>query len=194
MNAKFIIFFMLICILLFTILSFSCGDDDDEDDDDPDNWEIDDDEDLECIDTHQPELLSVALIVNNIETQMPTTVYTSDTVAIAFEYSDEDCNFTKEGDQTRVSLTVADSDVHNFLKTHDEYTPSDFPDVRVNIPDAHECSSEQMGGPYILEFDPSIFLHPVEFERESPYHFVIRDSCEKADINLTDIDFTVVEG
>jgi len=202
---------IIFCALLFTIINFSCNsnnddpstgsgqadddsnvsDDDDSDDDDDDSCG---DPIPGCEDIVQPVLLSVALMINGVEVQMPATVYTSDQVAIAFEYVDEDCNFGREGWYAQVNFGLNGEDSYRLRKLTGE-----SPRITEDIPDAHECSSADMGGPYIFYFDPDIFLLPPEFEREHPYRFTISDSCGhgswKDDYYVSQfIDFTVVEG
>lgn len=198
MKTKFIILFMLLCALLITTLSLSCNSDDDNDDesdnwDDDDSDEFDDDSDSSeypgCENTNRPELLGVVLLVNNQETTMSATVYTSDQVAIAFEYNDEDCNFVRENWGARARLQLNQTDRFNLFMTTGEMAS----DVWVTIQDANECSSAQMGGPYVLEFNPGIFLLPDGFEREFPYVFGISDGCGFDSLANNDFDFTVVE-
>ncbi len=161
------------------------GDDDDTDGNDDDDSSSDNDN-PECDSNVYPVLISVALIVNGVETQMPTTVQATDALAIAFEYSDEDCNLDDvgsdygEGYGGRVDIrwnTLEDLPI----EVHAYWLSNDI-----------DCSSEEKGAPYFLEIDPNDYIPANGYVRQYPLRMTLFDNCGSGS-NRLEIDFTVEE-
>jgi hypothetical protein len=204
MQIKWVIVLLLV-IAVGLYIAFACSgnhDDDNDkgnDDDDPDDdnndttdysdddsntGETDDDWDGYCTehqgDEWEPILYGIELLVNGEPVEMPTTVKHTDTIAIAIEYEDPDCDIWKAG----IVPEIDEPDATAILETLNN--PFLLPGIG--------CSSEAEGGPYLLNVETSRFLFPQWVERTQPLKFNLIDNCS----NINDktetqyLDFTVV--
>jgi hypothetical protein len=135
----------------------------------------------ECEENIWPLLLSVVLIVNGEETEMPTTVFTTDELAIAMEYSDQDCNLM--GGEI---LIIPNNDDPNYSAL-DKIMRHHYKLETIG------CSSAQEGEPYILNINPLDYLLPGWLERALPMQFHLFDACYFSSDPFLPLDFTVVE-
>ncbi|NLH49990.1 MAG: hypothetical protein GX444_15525 [Myxococcales bacterium] len=160
--------------------SSSSADDDNGGDDDDDNDSADYCEEHQG-DLWEPALFNATLMVNGIAVEMPATVHLSDTLALAIEYDDPDCDLWKAG------ITPEPNEPYNEEMLEIIQNPYLLPDIG--------CSSVIDGEPYYLPLETSHFYFPASIERINPLRLVLVDDC----LNINDndeiqyLDFTVVE-
>ena len=186
----------IMAILILSLLMFfiACDKDDedsadagdDDDDDDDNNDDSDGNPATECEDHTYPDILSITLIVNNEETEMPATVDVEDTLAIEFEYADPDCDFFGFLDDPYLRTFPFALEPQNLELT-------EYLDHRYFLePDKMGCSSAEFGAPYHLDIDPVDYLLPPDLHREYPLDVILKDSCGLCNMDHAHLDFTVV--
>ena len=205
------LFVIFLAMVIGLYLSFACSTDDDDNDDNNNDSNLDDDDnDNDNDDTsssmdddsgddtdddtsdycseHQgddwePALFSTTLLVNGEEVEMPATVHLSDTLALAIEYEDPDCNLIGG----RITINPNPNEIYRY-------------EIEKILPGAYilediGCSSNEEGEPYNLSLDTNNFYFPSPIIRSYPLILYMSDVCG----NINDkeeaqyLDFTVVE-
>lgn len=122
-------------------------------------------------------------MVNGIAVEMPATVNLSDSLTVAIEYEDPDCN-----------LIGGRIVIHpNYYETYRDEMQEIIQGVY--ILDEIGCSSIEEGEPFILQLDPNNYYFPPPITRSYPFEMNMSDIC----LNINDktetqyLDFTVVE-
>jgi len=174
---KIIIVALLLLLACMLIIGLSCDKDNGDNVDDDDNEGDDDDFVGEtCFgfpDSIYPELISVTAIVNGAEVEMPVTITTADTLTLALEYFDQDCNLDggyiyigpnglNDGCAEGGDAQINELSEYVFLEI-------DFQNIG--------CSSEEEGAPYLLELDPADLVIPDDVTRNCPWVIRLYDSC-----------------
>jgi len=171
---------LLVFLLIPATWLIACDQDDEDasDSDDQENGQQDDDDDgwgdfpVGCEGkSDYPVVLDYYLLVNGVVAEQPAIVHLDDTLVLAVDYEDADCNLkdgylvtntTREG-----GLTAA---AHQYALT----------DIA--------CSSAEAGEPYYQALDPSGF----QFDQDVySLYFVLVDYCEFPTQHC-DLDFEVV--
>jgi hypothetical protein len=194
MNMRQVASLLLLLLMIAGFLAANCsnGDSSDEEtriDDDDDNDDDDDDDDDQtsggdefCDNINIGALLmSLTLLINDVAVEMPATVLTTDSLAIAMEYSDAECNL--EGGFIMISPDMSEEQIGPLQDLiHDHYST-----------DGIGCSSE-VDGPFVLDLDPFHFLLPEGLERQYPMIYYLSDECGAAsEPKFLPLDFTVIE-
>ncbi len=174
---KIILVALLLLLASALFIGLSCDKDNGDNVDDDDNDSDDDDFVGEtCFgfpDSIYPELISVTAIVNDVEVEMPVTITTADTLTLALEYFDQDCNL--DGGY----IYIGPNGLNDGCAEGGDAQMSklkEYVHMQIDLIDIG-CSSEEEGAPYLLELDPGDLVIPDDVTRNCPWVIVLNDSC-----------------
>ena len=181
---------LLLSSLLLCLLSLvMCGDDDDDDSNDDNQLGEDYIEGPDCTGYNYPDcgtdvdvppqLLSVTILVNDLERPQPVTVSPTDSLSFALEF-----NYPGHPNQICGGHIFIIKDGQTLCMDNDGL-PADDPYPQ-GIPGI--CSTEENGEPFLFDFDPSNFLNG----EGAPYFLEISNDCATRSNRLS-LDIVTLE-
>jgi len=170
----------MLCTILLTsfALSWVACDNNDDDDSSASNDEGDNDDESGpskpdgCEGKNEdPIIINYYLLVNNVIIEQPATVHLDDTLVLAVEYEDTDCDLKGGNLVTNTSVEGGVPEAQHVYQI-------------TNI----GCSSAKTGEPYYQELKPDEF----QFDQQQyPLYFTLTDYCwNSADAKL--LEFNIV--